>query len=266
MPPLKPQRITFDTNVCNVIHDPNKWPTLVTPGDAQKIRTAVTNSQIQGFVSEGSLFVECLSFPDKLAYLAVAGTPNPRPQPDARMVALFGDLVKLGMKLLQAPLIGGETFINGFDWADDEVFSKEDRQNRFSSFIQPLPRQKPLRQYGESLTNQPPRTGRHTFNRTQSGFSVAIPQNWAIAIKQEWDSNPAGQKALERAVRPHIGEWCDALILGSHYGYGNDIFCTTDNGKNAGSRSLLHHSNRATLQAQGITMMTPAELIQYYKL
>jgi hypothetical protein len=138
----------------------------------------------------------------------------------------------------------------------------QERHNRFSSFARPLPQQ-----YGRTLlANQPPVPGRKVVNQGPSSFSVSAPQDWAIAIKREWDGNPTGRKALERMVRPAIGEWCDALILGSHVGYGNDVFCTTDTGMNAGASSLLHHSNRANLKAHGITIMTPAELVQHFKL
>jgi hypothetical protein len=59
-------RVTFDTNVCNVINNPTKWPTLVDPDDAPGIRSAIAEGRIAGFVSEATLFIECLSFPDKL--------------------------------------------------------------------------------------------------------------------------------------------------------------------------------------------------------
>jgi len=263
----KPPRITFDTNISNVIHDPEKWPDLVTPEIARKIRAAIGDGLILGFVSEGSVFVECLSFPDKLAYLAVAGGPDLRPSPDPRMVAMFDDLAKLGMKLLHAPLIGSEKFVESFAWATDDIFNAQVRHDRFTSFGRPLPRHQPLQQYGRSLlAHQPPVPERKIFNQTPHSFSASLTQDWAIAIKREWDGNPGGRKAFEKVVRPAIGEWCDALIVGSHFGYGNDVFCTTDTGRNAGERSLLHHSNRANLKAQGITIMTPAELVQHFKL
>src|SRR5450631_3536889 len=144
-------RVTFDTNVCNVINNPAKWPTLVAPDDARKIRTAISNGRIAGFVSEASLFVECLSFPDQLTYLSVAGTPDPRPAPDPRMVAIFDDLAAIGVELLHAPLIGAEKFVESFNWAQDLVHSAKDRHDRFFAFVRPLPRHEPLKTYGESL-------------------------------------------------------------------------------------------------------------------
>ena len=85
-----------------------------------------------GFISEASLFVECLSFDDKLSYLAVAGTVKPRPSPDLKAVARFKAVAELGARLLHAPHIGAEIFIEGFQWADDDVYTMEQRQQRFS--------------------------------------------------------------------------------------------------------------------------------------
>ncbi|MEA2987180.1 MAG: hypothetical protein QOD94_3434, partial [Alphaproteobacteria bacterium] len=114
MPAPKPPRVTFDTNVCNVIHDPSRWPNQVDPDDARKVRDAIQDGRVLGFVSGATLFIECLSFEDKLAYLAVAGTDKPRPAPDPKAVARFDDVAKVGAKLLRAPLIGAEIFIEGF--------------------------------------------------------------------------------------------------------------------------------------------------------
>lgn len=248
-------RVTFDTNVCNVIHDPSKWPELVAPDDARKIRAAISGGRIAGFVSEATLFVECLCFPDKLAYLAIAGTPTPRPAPDPKMVKMFDDLASIGIELLHAPLIGGEKFVESIPWAKDEVYSAEERLKRFSDFTHLLPRHAPLKTYGWSLlANQPPVP------------SSSIAQDWAIAIKREWDGNASGRRVLEKVVRPVIGEWCDGLIVGSHVGYGNDIFCTADQGKKAGRNSLLHHTNRANLAGQGMRIMMPNDLVQHLSL
>ncbi len=246
-------RITFDTNVCNVINDPNKWPQLVAPVDAQKIRDAIIAGSIAGFVSEATLFVECLSFPDKLTYLSVAGTRGPRPAPDPRMVAIFDDLGSISAELLHAPLIGAEKFSKAIQWASDLVYPIADRQTRFFDFIRSYPRHDPLKAYAAQLAANAP-TG------------APKPVFWNVAIKQEWDRNPAGQKALEKAIRPIISEWCDVMIVGSHVGYGNDIFCTADEGKNAGSGSLLFHGNRTNLSSQGITIMTPGQLVQHLNL
>lgn len=260
-------RITFDTNVCNVIHNPDKWPTLVTPEVARKIRAAISDRCIFGFVSETTLFVECLSFPDKLAYLAVAGTPDRRPSPDLRMIAIFDDLASLGMTLLHAPLICSEKFSESIPWAKDEIYPVEKRQTMFSDFIRPFPRHVPLKEYGRSLiVNQRIVPPPNLIHSGTSQSSIPIPQLWAKSIKRAWDEDLSGQRNLEKIVRPIIGEWCDCLIVGSHVAYGNDIFCTADVGKNAGATSLLHHTNREMLARQGIRIMTPGELVLHLAL
>ncbi|UGY28157.1 hypothetical protein HU675_0016130 [Bradyrhizobium septentrionale] len=247
-------RVTFDTNVCNVIHNPNRWPDQVDPGDARKIRAAIQDGRILGFISEASLFIEFLSFEDKLAYLAVAGTDKARPAPDPRAVARFEEVEKVGTRLLHAPLIGGEIFFEGFRWANDDVFSQGDRQSRFSDFCRPLRDLQKLKQYGEELEAK--------FPSNYHGTPMKGPATWVSAFKRASD---AGEK-IRSDVGPMIGEWCDGLIVGSHFAYGNDVFCTIDGGKGAGADSLLHHSNRAALGAQGIIVMTPAELVQKYGL
>lgn len=251
-------RVTFDTNVCNVIHNPDRWPNKVDPENARKVRAAIQGGRVLGFVSEATLFIECLSFPDKLVYFAAAGADKALPSPDPRADARFEDVAKVGARLLHAPLIGATIFIECFSWADDDLFSAEDRLSRFFGFCRSLGGLDKLKRCGVTLEVK--------FPATFHGTAMKGPLTWMSAFKRAWDADPAGQKKLDRDVRPIIGEWSDGLIVGSHFAYGNDVFCTTDCGKNAGADSLLHHSNRAALRAQGITIMTPAELVQHFGL
>lgn len=258
-------RVTFDTNVCDIINNPDKWPTIMAPADARQLRQAIADGKIQAFVSAATLFVECLSFEDKLTYLSVAGTQNPRPKTDPRRTAVFSDLGALGFKALHAPLIGAEIFIDGLDWADDVVHSAIERHRRFCAFGLGYPRHEPIRAIGlQFLAKQPPVPNGRRIQTGPNSWTVETPQDWAIAIKREWDAqDEAGRKALHRRiVGPLIGEWCDTLIVASHVAYGNDVFCTTDEGKRAGSGSLLFHGNRAKLKQQGIDTMSPTELLR----
>lgn len=251
-------RVTFDTNVCNVIHDPHRWPDKVDPEDARKVREAIPDGRILGFVSEATLFIECLSFEDKLSYLAVADANGSRPSLDPRAVARMDDVAKLGAKLLHAPLIGAEIFFDGFEWAGDDIFTGAERQQRFFDFCRPLGDLEKLTRSGEELDEKYPKT----FGDTP----MKGPATWRSAFRRAWDADPDGRKRLRGAVGPMIGEWCDGLIVGSHFACGNDVFCTIDHGKTAGPSSLLHPDNRAALRAKGITLMPPAELVSRYGL
>src|SRR5665647_3368791 len=73
--------------------------------DARELRKCISDAKIVAFVSEATVFIECLSFEDKLTYLAAAFTKNARPEPDPRRVAVFEHMASLGVKMLHAPLI-----------------------------------------------------------------------------------------------------------------------------------------------------------------
>ena len=256
----KPIPVTFDTNAANLVADPVQYASLdQPPGTADRLRRAITDDCIQGFVSEASVFVECLSFADKLAYLAVAGRKGQRPAPDPRRVAIFDELTRLGIRLLHAPLIGAEKFIE-MPWAADDRYPSEERLKRFGSFMQPLPRHQPLISVGEKRLHIRPLAQRTTG--MPAGQALKAPNDWALVLKRDWDEGDTPQqKSLRKQVEPLIGEWCDSLIVGSHHAYGSKYLCTSDLGKQAGSDSLLHHSNRNHLAARGIKIVSPAELV-----
>lgn len=258
--------VTLDTNACDVVHDENKKSQQVDPSIARQLRSVIQERKVSAFVSEASLFVECLSFEDKLKYLSVAGTWQPRPTPDQRRTAVFQDLATLDVRLLRAPLIGAEKFIEELGWADDISFTRAERLDRYHRFIEPQPRQQPLIRLGraELALQGPIPAGRSRRNGNK--LEVEMPQDWAVGLRRAWDSgNTTKRKALRRDIAPIISEWCDALILGSHYGYGNTYFCSLDEGGGAGSGSLMHSTNRAALASQGILVLSPAELVDELK-
>lgn len=45
-----------------------------------------------------------------------------------------------------------------------------------------------------------------------------------------------------------FGDWADADAIAAHYAYGNDIFCTNDIAKGAGSNSVMSADNRKELE------------------
>jgi hypothetical protein len=242
MPNSNIPRVTFDTNVCNVIYNPQKWPKNVAP--------------IEAFISEASIFVECLSFEDKLTYLAVAGTDRERPKPRPEFVERFRYIQQIGAKLLHAPLLGSETFIDDFEWAEDRNFSAADRLSRFNGFCRPLDGLSKLRELGRKLDEQHP--------ATFAGTPMSGPTAWRTVFKRVWDLNPDNRKSLERKWKPFFSEWTDGTILGSHHAYGNEVFCTMDEGKDAGPGSLLHPDGRAALAQRNIVIMSPKDLVQRY--
>lgn len=261
-------KVTFDTNTFGMLNanDNRGSDELKIIGDA--IRQEIVKGNIKGFISEASLFIECLEFGDKLAYLAVAGTPESRPSVDPRGLEAIQELQKLNITMLHAPLISAEIFVENMPWAKDEHHSVEDRQNRFSAhgrkFGHPRNTIEVLKVIGnELLKNQSPIPPNRSWP-IENGVKVENRQKWAVALKRAWDAgNEDSQKALRNQINPIIGEWCDILIVSSHYAYGNDIFCTNDRGKGAGASSILHHSNRESLDNEGIKVVLPKDLLRH---
>jgi hypothetical protein len=197
-------RVTLDTNVCNLVADPDQYATLCDPGISRRLRTGIVDGKIKAFVSEASVFVECLSFENKLAYLAVTMSEGERPVPDPRRVAIFEEIARLGVAMLRAPLIGAEIFIEGLTWADDEVYPQEERQKRFGDFGRQYPRHAPLQALGEAKLKAqrvPPGSNIHL----PPGYYMSGPVEWTRAFKREWDSSAVTD---QRALRAEVGQSC----------------------------------------------------------
>lgn len=257
---IKPLQVTFDTNTANLIADPIQYSNLdEPPGTAERIGRALADGHIIGFVSEASVFVECLSFPDKLTYLALAGRQGARPAPDPRRVAIFDELARLGIRLLHASLIAAEKFIE-MPWAADDRIPAKERHDRFCSFIRSYARHYPLEEAGKKSLQANPLAQR--TKGMPPGQILARPNDWTLALKRDWDeSDDKQQKSLRNKLGPLFNEWCDDLIVGSHHAYRNDYLCTLDSGGRGGSGSILHHGNRGNLAKQGVKIVSPAELV-----
>lgn len=262
---IQVKNVTFDTNTFGMlnVNDARVTDDLKVVGDA--IRQEIVKNNIKGFISEASVFVECLGFAEKLAYLAVAGTPDSRPPVDKRGIDAIQELQRLGLEMLHAPLVGAEIFIK-MPWAKDERNSAEDRQNRFIAvsrkYGHPQKTVDKLKLIGNKLLKNQPSLPSNRSWQTENGFKIEMRQKWAVALKRDWDNGSQNhKKALRKQINPIIGEWCDILIVSSHYAYGNDILCTNDEGRESGANSLLHHLNREKLAHDGIKIVLPKDLL-----
>jgi len=71
--------------------------------------------------------------------------------------------------------------------------------------------------------------------------------------------------ASPNKTRRAIAEWADGDSIASHYGYGNDLFCSDDFGRNASGPSILDVDNRGwlteTFDIQFTTVAALAEML-----
>jgi hypothetical protein len=67
--------------------------------------------------------------------------------------------------------------------------------------------------------------------------------------------------ADEKRLRKACAEWADGELVGAHIAYRNDILCTNDRAKGAGT-SIFDPTNRAWLAAEyGVVFKTLHELV-----
>jgi hypothetical protein len=67
--------------------------------------------------------------------------------------------------------------------------------------------------------------------------------------------------ASRNKVKEAVAEWADGDSPVAHYGYGIELFCSRDCGKNAGKAFVLHPDNRRWLSEEfGIQFVTLADL------
>ena len=73
----------------------------------------------------------------------------------------------------------------------------------------------------------------------------------------------ARNKTEKRKAREAINEWADGEAIAAHIAYGNDLFCTQDEAKSAGSQSVFSSDHRKWLAKEfGILFVTVAELAE----
>jgi hypothetical protein len=92
-----------------------------------------------------------------------------------------------------------------------------------------------------------------------TGATEGNPTLWLQGLAHA--STNAQRKTVARA----IAEWSDGDGIASHVGYGIDLYCSDDFGKNAGSSSIMNLENRAwLLQAYGVVFVTISELARMF--
>src|SRR5262249_27342037 len=85
--------------------------------------------------------------------------------------------------------------------------------------------------------------------------SAPEPELWLQGVGR------ARNKTDAEKVAKAINEWADGDSIASHYGFGIEMFCSDDYGKNAPSPSVLDREHRKWLADEfGIQFVTLAEL------
>jgi hypothetical protein len=81
--------------------------------------------------------------------------------------------------------------------------------------------------------------------------------------RHEYDNvKKAKLKISDNQYADAVAEWADGESLSAHYAYGCDVFCTNDQGRNAGRKSIFYPSNLLRLKERfKIVVLSPDELV-----
>jgi hypothetical protein len=180
-----------------------------------------------------------------VTYINMRAEQPARKPIDQRQADRFLSAFDLGMKLLGAPRVG-------------MVRVDDPEEKRYVAEPDEAALARRLERYSDAVTAI-----------EACGLGSAQAQQIAREIQTELGGynsfivylgkprNPAQQKKINRA----IAEWADGDSVAAHYGYGIDLFCSDDFGKNASPASVLDNNNRAWLtQTFGIQFVTLTQL------
>ena len=255
LPIPSPLRVTFDSNVWQMVIMPDLASKTSFYDDFITIHNSLRTNQIQGFISETVGTLEAITSAGRKAYFT-----SIKPNVGVQLVSVTGNsmllkidlgtthdqhpglhrvlkdrlelAISLGMRLMRAPRIAipvPALFLDLVVFADEtDVPTSAARDNL----------------WGEVMTTI-----------EQRGVGSAV-----LSILQERTGGKL-EAIEEKEFARAVAEWADGDSVAAHVAYKNAIFCTEDRGKSAGGSSILDEDNRLWLsQTYDVEFATVEEL------
>tara|TARA_B100000700_G_scaffold281298_1_gene331859 strand:- start:3299 stop:4069 length:771 start_codon:yes stop_codon:yes gene_type:complete len=249
-------KVTFDSNV---------WENIVTADKADKsvyanLLKKITDGTVEPYICMIALTLETVGKKERLEHranysldlqfsdistntskvemrVAVGPEESSRPTMTEPLSRKFELAYKLGFKVLAMTNFGTPRVRDVPESAiviPDDYWEYAERLSECSDFIESL------------------ECGRYNYNLLVKKLGLRIP-----VFKLEKFISTKDKKAFSNAV----AEWADGDSLAAHYAYNNDYFCTNDQGKSAGTKSVFHRDNIGLLSDKfAIRVVTANEL------
>ena len=289
-----PLTVTFDTNALADVVSPETSQHPTNPADAARVRAAVQAGSIRGFFSETLVTIEGIETKDRRAVLSSSrlvsssssenknsitlklAFQQDRNPPELRFSGRIQTARSLGMRALMVPRLLG----SGVSAKDDDgtFFEPIGDLEQFVARAVRLRSEIGARGIGHAVAMKLGLDG--LSQRQVDGGEAQEGERPSVEAFPILGEPPAAAKPGEGAfddpapglwyeglrhasrnkVKEAVAEWADGDSLVAHYGYGIDLFCSRDWGKNAG-KNVLHPDNRQWLSEEyGIQFVTLAEL------
>ncbi len=272
---LPPLRVTFDSNSWQRVVRPDSFPVDGRHLAFKELHHACRLGRVKGFISETVGTLEGIKRADRGAYFAsrrlrlefsekdasdgyiggsvvISSDHSQHPGLAGILADSLEDAFAIGFRLLSAPRMGAQRPAAFLDEAGDlrkDIFAVEAD--------------------GVSIEQRLEKFGLLASEIEGRGVGLAVAQKLAANIQARSQRGPepwfkyldqATPGAEAKAVAKAIAEWADGDAVASHIAYGNDLFCTEDIGRSAGT-SVLDPNSRAWLyQAHGVHFVSLMQL------
>ena len=278
-----PLRVTFDTNVLDLVCRPERFPKDPRQPLMRKVNDALASGQIKGFYSVTMLTIEGIMRRDRADVFADTRMVR---QPETSQITKNDDLPDHIRRIVGTADL--ETVTMKFQVV------QPDRKPLHPEVIARMAAAKAL---GVQVLKDVPRIGAFSINDLTGEYYLnrgagAELTKWLDKVHEVAQAigdrglgyaqvkalgqqlaalNPAAawfeclDQAADihqsRAVERAFGEWADGDSVAAHVAYGLDVFCSADVGNSNATNSVLDPVNRAWLAATyGVRFMTFEDL------
>jgi hypothetical protein len=258
-----PLTVTFDTNALNdVVFPETSQRGASGTANGTKVRAAVQAGVIQGFFSETLVTLEGIQRKDRAEVVGSTGLESStactgentiqmsfnvvqdRKPLDSQFSEMVQGAKSLGLRALRAPARLG--WVRTRD--EDGTFFAPD-----GPMIEHLGRMDKVNDMATAIAVR----GLGYAKAVELGRKFADCDN--ASNPEFWFKGLLG--ASRRQVKLALNEWADGDSVAAHYGYGIDLFCSEDFGKNTSGTSVLDNNNQKWLNEEfGIQFVTLAKL------
>lgn len=259
-------KVTFDSNVWEVVVDADKAAADSSPSAIEGIKQGIMDGVVEPLLPETIFTLEAVRKKIRKDYIGdlkintqsttISMSDNQiqseivyRPQPGAHpgngpeLQRYLEAALELGFRLMRFPRLAMPLNLV----LKESMYHPQEMSDEFTSLL-----------------------GRIEARLAGAGFVMS--QLEALGLSGVMVSEPwfKGIRTLPddqwKKVANAVAEWADGDAITMHIAYGNDYFCTRDEGKSAGASSILAPSNRTWLENEyGVQFVTPEELAEIIK-
>jgi hypothetical protein len=258
-------RVTFDTNTMDRVARPERFLTEPSQTDYIRIRDALRAGMVKGYFSETLVTLEGVEKKDRVAVLGSTQVVSDSRQTGENVIAItiglkqdrnplhpkFSESVRAAQSIGMRALRGPARMVVGFSWKDDD--------GSFYEQVEPIEELVRRREIASEIAAAIEMRGLGRAKGLSLGLEFskragASGELWLQGLRR-------AQTTEHKKVVQAVAEWADGDSIAAHVGYGNDFFCTHDQGNGGGGPLTFDAVNRAWLASTfGVSFVTLSEL------